>query len=550
MTRKIFCSIVLVAASVLIVGMAILFGVLYSYFGTVEERELQDAVRLAATAVENDGESYLKVLSADTRYRLTLIDANGNVLYDTEVDADSMENHKNRAEIIGALETGTGKSVRYSDTLLEKTIYVARRLKGGTVLRMSVSQNSVGVILLGMLQPFLVVLLCALILSAVLANRLSKRIVGPLNALDLEHPLKNETYEELAPLLVRIDRQRKEIDERVAALRQKQDEFTQITANMSEGLVLLDSKQTVVSINPAAKRIFDVDMAAGESFLCVDRSHGMRAAIADALQAGHSEISCEHGGRQYRVNVSRIESDGAVLGAVILVFDVTEQMRAEQSRREFTGNVSHELKTPLQGIIGSAELIASGMVKEEDLPRFVGHIQKEATRLLTLIEDILRLSQLDEGREMPREDVDLFAVAREVKTDLAAAGAAKNVTLSVSGEETVLHGVRRLLYEILFNLCDNAIKYNKDGGTVAVTVGAKDGICTMQVRDTGIGIPPAEQSRVFERFYRVDKSHSKASGGTGLGLSIVKHAVQYHGGSIALQSIPDEGTTVTVTFPQ
>ena len=550
MTRKIFCSIVLVAASVLIVGMAILFGVLYSYFGTVEERELQDAVRLAATAVENDGESYLKVLSADTRYRLTLIDANGNVLYDTEVDADSMENHKNRAEIIGALETGTGKSVRYSDTLLEKTIYVARRLKGGTVLRMSVSQNSVGVILLGMLQPFLVVLLCALILSAVLANRLSKRIVGPLNALDLEHPLKNETYEELAPLLVRIDRQRKEIDERVAALRQKQDEFTQITANMSEGLVLLDSKQTVVSINPAAKRIFDVDMAAGESFLCVDRSQGMRAAIADALQAGHSEISCEHGGRQYRVNVSRIESDGAVLGAVILVFDVTEQMRAEQSRREFTGNVSHELKTPLQGIIGSAELIASGMVKEEDLPRFVGHIQKEATRLLTLIEDILRLSQLDEGREMPREDVDLFAVAREVKTDLAAAGAAKNVTLSVSGEETVLHGVRRLLYEILFNLCDNAIKYNKDGGTVAVTVGAKDGICTVQVKDTGIGIPPAEQSRVFERFYRVDKSHSKASGGTGLGLSIVKHAVQYHGGSIALQSIPDEGTTVTVTFPQ
>ena len=239
-----------------------------------------------------------------------------------------------------------------------------------------------------------------------------------------------------------------------------------------------------------------------------------------------------------------------MLGAVVLVFDVTEQMRAEQSRREFTGNVSHELKTPLQGIIGSAELIASGMVKEEDLPRFVGHIRKEATRLLSLIEDILRLSQLDEGKEMPREDVDLFAVAREVKTDLAAAAAAKNVTLSVSGGETVLHGVRRLLYEILFNLCDNAIKYNKDGGTVAVTVGAKDGICTLQVKDTGIGIPPEEQSRVFERFYRVDKSRSKASGGTGLGLSIVKHAVQYHGGSIAVKSVPDEGTTMTVTFPQ
>ena len=548
MTRKIFRSIVLVAASVLIVGMAILFGVLYSYFGTVEERELQDAVQLAATAVEKDGDTYLKALS-DTRYRLTLIAADGSVLYDTATGAADMENHRERTEVKEALETGTGKSVRYSDTLLEKTIYVARRLKDGTVLRMSVAQNSVGVILLGMLQPFLVVLLCALVFSAVLANRLSKRIVGPLNALDLEHPLKNETYEELAPLLVRIDRQRKEIDAQVTALRQKQDEFTQITQNMAEGLVLLDSKQTVVSINPAAKRIFEVDATAGESFLCVDRSYSMRAAIADALLAGHSEISCEHGGRQYRVNVSRIESDGVMLGAVVLVFDVTEQMRAEQSRREFTGNVSHELKTPLQGIIGSAELIASGMVKEEDLPRFVGHIRKEATRLLSLIEDILRLSQLDEGKEMPREDVDLFAVAREVKTDLAAAAAAKNVTLSVSGGETVLHGVRRLLYEILFNLCDNAIKYNKDGGTVAVTVGAKDGICTLQVKDTGIGIPPEEQSRVFERFYRVDKSRSKASGGTGLGLSIVKHAVQYHGGSIAVKSVPDEGTTMTVTFP-
>lgn len=549
MTRKIFRSIVLVAASVLIVGMAILFCVLYSYFGTVEERELQDAVQLAATAVEKDGDTYLKALS-DTRYRLTLIAADGSVLYDTATGAADMENHRERTEVKEALETGTGKSVRYSDTLLEKTIYVARRLKDGTVLRMSVAQNSVGVILLGMLQPFLVVLLCALVFSAVLANRLSKRIVGPLNALDLEHPLKNETYEELAPLLVRIDRQRKEIDAQVTALRQKQDEFTQITQNMAEGLVLLDSKQKVVSINPAAKRIFEVDATAGESFLCVDRSHSMRAAIADALLAGHSEIFCEYGGRQYRVNVSRIESDGVMLGAVVLVFDVTEQMRAEQSRREFTGNVSHELKTPLQGIIGSAELIASGMVKEEDLPRFVGHIRKEATRLLSLIEDILRLSQLDEGKEMPREDVDLFAVAREVKTDLAAAAAANNVTLSVSGGETVLHGVRRLLYEILFNLCDNAIKYNKDGGTVAVTVGAKDGICTLQVKDTGIGIPPEEQSRVFERFYRVDKSRSKAYGGTGLGLSIVKHAVQYHGGSIVLKSVPDEGTTVTVTFPQ
>lgn len=549
MTRKIFRSIVLVAASVLIVGMAILFCVLYSYFGTVEERELQDAVQLAATAVEKDGDTYLKALS-DTRYRLTLIAADGSVLYDTATGAADMENHRERTEVKEALETGTGKSVRYSDTLLEKTIYVAHRLKDGTVLRMSVAQNSVGVILLGMLQPFLVVLLCALVFSAVLANRLSKRIVGPLNALDLEHPLKNETYEELAPLLVRIDRQRKEIDAQVTVLRQKQDEFTQITQNMAEGLVLLDSKQKVVSINPAAKRIFEVDATAGESFLCVDRSHSMRAAIADALLAGHSEIFCEYGGRQYRVNVSRIESDGVMLGAVVLVFDVTEQMRAEQSRREFTGNVSHELKTPLQGIIGSAELIASGMVKEEDLPRFVGHIRKEATRLLSLIEDILRLSQLDEGKEMPREDVDLFAVAREVKTDLAAAAAAKNVTLSVSGGETVLHGVRRLLYEILFNLCDNAIKYNKDGGTVAVTVGAKDGICTLQVKDTGIGIPPEEQSRVFERFYRVDKSRSKAYGGTGLGLSIVKHAVQYHGGSIVLKSVPDEGTTVTVTFPQ
>ena len=335
------------------------------------------------------------------------------------------------------------------------------------------------------------------------------------------------------------------------ALRQKTDEFPQITAGMTEGLVLLDEKGAVLNINPAAQTLFGVTGACvGQDFLTVDREHSMSLALRTAMTDGHSEVRAERGGREYQFDLSRIESDGKVVGAVLLAFDMTAQTFAERSRREFTANVSHELKTPLQGIIGSAELLENGMVKPEDMPRFVGHIRAEAQRLVTLIGDIIRLSELDEGGELPTETVDLLPLAQEAAENLRAAAEVKNVSIIVSGENVPVTGVRRLLYEIAYNLCDNAIKYNVDGGSVDVRVGAEGGSACLTVRDTGIGIPPEHQSRIFERFYRVDKSPSKASGGTGLGLSIVKHAVAYHHGTIALKSEVGKGTEITVRFPQ
>ena len=549
MTKKIFQSILLVAGCVLLASLLIIMGFLYDYFGGVEENQLRDELSLAAAAVEDGGTDYLSQLTAD-RYRLTWIAADGSVLYDTKTNAESLENHASRAEVSQALATGTGESTRYSSTLMEKTMYYAQRLDDGTVLRISISRATVGMIAVGMIQPLLIVLIVALILSGLLARRLSRRIVDPLNSLDLEHPLDNDAYEELSPLLKRIHRQHVEIQTQLRELREKTDEFTQITGSMREGLVLLDEHGSILSINAAAQALFGADaQCVGRDFLTIERSHEISAAIQAAAADGHSEVRAERAGRVYQFDISRITSDGKFLGTVILAFDITEQEFAERNRREFTANVSHELKTPLQGIIGSAELIENGMVKPEDLPRFVGHIHAEAARLVTLIDDIIRLSQLDEGDAMPTEPVDLLAVSQEAAENLHDAAAARNVTVSVTGQPAVLPGVHRLIYEIVYNLCDNAIKYNRDGGRVDVTVAADAGGSSITVADTGIGIAPEHQARVFERFYRVDKSHSKASGGTGLGLSIVKHAVQYHHGRIELESTPGTGTTIRVVFP-
>ena len=549
MTKKIFQSILLVAGCVLLASLLIIMGFLYDYFGGVEENQLRDELSLAAAAVEDGGTDYLSQLTAD-RCRLTWIAADGSVLYDTKTNAESLENHALRAEVSQALATGTGESTRYSSTLMEKTMYYAQRLDDGTVLRISISRATVGMIAVGMIQPLLIVLIVALILSGVLAKRLSRRIVDPLNSLDLEHPLDNDAYEEVSPLLKRIHRQHVEIQTQLRELREKTDEFTQITGSMREGLVLLDEHGSILSINAAAQALFGADaQCVGRDFLTIERSHEISAAIQAAAADGHSEVRAERAGRVYQFDISRITSDGKFLGTVILAFDITEQEFAERNRREFTANVSHELKTPLQGIIGSAELIENGMVKSEDLPRFVGHIHAEAACLVTLIDDIIRLSQLDEGDAMPTEPVDLLAVSQEAAENLHDAAAARNVTVSVQGEPTVIPGVRRLLYEIVYNLCDNAIKYNRDGGRVDVTVAADAGGSSITVADTGIGIALEHQGRVFERFYRVDKSHSKASGGTGLGLSIVKHAVQYHHGRIELESTPGTGTTIRVVFP-
>ena len=550
MTKKIFQSILLVAGAVLLASLLIIMGFLYDYFGGVEENQLRDELSLAAAAVENGGTDYLSQLTAD-RYRLTWIAADGSVLYDTKTDAESLENHASRAEVSQALTTGTGESTRYSSTLMEKTMYYAQLLDDGTVLRISISRATVGMIAVGMIQPLLIVLIVALILSGLLARRLSRRIVDPLNSLDLEHPLDNDAYEELSPLLKRIHRQHVEIQTQLRELHERTDEFTQITGSMREGLVLLDEHGSILSINAAAQALFGADaQCVGRDFLTIERSHEISAAIQAAVADGHSEVRAERAGRVYQFDISRITSDGKFLGTVILAFDITEQEFAERNRREFTANVSHELKTPLQGIIGSAELIENGMVKPDDLPRFVGHIHAEAARLVTLIDDIIRLSQLDEGDAMPTEPVDLLAVSQEAAENLQDAAAARGVTVGVTGQPAVIPGVRRLIYEIVYNLCDNAIKYNRDGGRVDVTVAADADGSSITVADTGIGIAPEHQGRVFERFYRVDKSHSKASGGTGLGLSIVKHAVQYHHGRIELESTPGTGTTIRAIFPK
>ncbi len=550
MTKKIFHSILLVAGAVLLASLLFIMGCLYEYFGSVEEKQLRDELELASVAVERGGEDYLSSISSE-RYRLTWISPDGTVLYDTVTGTESLESHADREEVREALISGEGESTRYSSTILQKTMYCARRLTDGSVLRISVSRATAGVLLIGMVQPILIVVIVALILSAVLARRLSRRIVRPLNELDLEHPLENDAYEELSPLLGRISHQHRQIDEQMRELEQQRTEFSQITGSMREGLVLLDEKERVLSINPAACRLFDADeRCIGQDFLTLDRSHDIRLAIADAMAQGHGEARTERGGRVWQFDVSRILSGAAAVGAVLLAFDITERETAEQNRREFTANVSHELKTPLQGIIGSAELLENGMVQPDDVPRFVGHIRKEAQRLVTLIGDIIRLSQLDEGDEMPCETVDLLTLSQEAADDLASAAEQKNVTVSVTGESTCVSGVRRLLYEVIYNLCDNGVKYNVEGGSVSVRVGTEDGKAVVSVADTGIGIAPEHQGRIFERFYRVDKSHSKASGGTGLGLSIVKHAVQYHHGTVELQSEEGKGTTIRILLPK
>ena len=548
MTSKIFKSILTAAIAVLLASLVIIIGVLYPYFGGVQESQLKDELSLAAEAVQQLGERYLKNLDSD-RYRLTWVGADGTVIFDSRADASAMENHADREEIQEALRNGTGSSTRQSSTLVEQTIYEATRLNDGSVLRISVSRATALVLVLGLLQPIAIVLVIAIALSAWLAHRMAKRVVEPLNKLDLDKPMENEAYEELAPLLRRINAQHTEIKSQMRTLQQKEDEFEQITGNMKEALVLLDGNGRIVSINPAARKLFGVDSSCiGDDFLTVNRKQTMRQAISDAQADGQAFFRASMNGREYQFDLSRIDSDGTVQGIVILAFDITEQVNAEKHRQEFTANVSHELKTPLQSIIGSAELMENGIVKEEDVPRFIGHIRKEASRLVYLIDDIIRLSQLDEGAEMPREDVSLRVLSEEVCETLADAAKLKDVSLEVTGDDGVINGVRRLLYEVVYNLCDNAIKYNNQGGQVKVSVSEQQGAVQISVSDTGIGIAPEHQDKVFERFYRVDKSHSKQSGGTGLGLSIVKHAVQYHHGKIAIESELNKGTTISVLF--
>lgn len=549
MTKKIFHSILLVAGTVLLASLLVIMGCLYEYFGSVEKKQLRDELELAAVAVKENGTEYLSQLSSE-RYRLTWIENDGTVLYDTVTDAESLENHADRVEVKQALEYGEGESTRYSSTLLQKTMYCAERLADGSVLRISMSRATAGVLLVGMGQPILVVLIVALILSSVLAKSLSHRIVQPLNKLDLEHPLENDAYEELAPLLGRINRQHLQIDEQMDELQRQQTEFSQITSSMREGLVLLDEKEHVLSINPAAEKLFGTDESCvGQDFLTIDRSHDMSLAIERAMDEGHSEARVERGGRIWQFDVSRIGASGAAVGAVLLAFDITERETAEQTRREFTANVSHELKTPLTSISGFAELMKEGLVPPEKIPEFSGDIYKESLRLIGLVNDIIQLSRLDENStQFQRAPVDLYDLCAQSIEQLSPVAARQSVTLELTGEHAEIMGVEQLLKEMIYNLLDNAIKYNVPGGSVTASVRNSAGRTILSVADTGIGIPYAHQPRVFERFYRVDKSHSKEVGGTGLGLSIVRHAAQYHGARLELKSQPGKGTTITVTF--
>lgn len=548
MTSKIFRSILIASVSVLLVTLLIITGTMGSYFHTVQQQELRDELELAAAATQQLGVPYLQQLDSD-RYRLTWIDKNGAILYDTDVDAADMENHTDREEVKEAMATGSGSSSRYSSTLTEKTLYEAVRLADGSVLRISVSHITTLILVLGMLQPIIVVFVLAVALSLILAVRMAKKIVRPFNHLDLEHPMENDTYEELSPLLHRIHSQHRQIDQQLRQLQWKKDEFNQITAQMQEGLVLLNEQGTVLSINPAARSIFHTgESCVGQDFLTIDRSSTLSQALEKAQQSGHEELRIQRDGRDYQINISRTASQDHVLGSVLFAFDVTEQASAEKIRQEFTANVSHELKTPLQSIIGSAELIENGLMKPEDTPRFARNIRTESSRLVSLIDDIIRLSQLDEGGAMPMEQVDLAVLTGEVFSVLQDCAALQNVTMTATGAAS-LYGVKHLLFEMLYNLCDNAIKYNTPGGSLCVTLSQSQQQVSVSVADTGLGIPPDQQSRVFERFYRVDKSHSKQSGGTGLGLSIVKHVVQYHHGKLTLRSREGAGTTITALFP-
>ena len=544
MTSKIFRSTVFVAVVVLLCSLGIVLGVLYSHFTGVQVEQLKDELSLAVTGTEQYGNAFLENVEAD-RFRVTWIDQDGTVLFDTQVDQTTMENHADREEIQEAFATGSGSAVRNSSTLTEQTYYEAQRLQDGTVLRISTNQASAWALMMDLLWPILLIAVLSIGLSALLARRMATKIVEPLNKLNLEQPLSNDTYEELSPLLRRINRQHLQINSQMLKLQRKTDEFIQITSHMQEGLVVLDKETHIRSINSAAMKIFGAEESCvGSSFFQVNRSNALRQALNDALDRGHGSVMQKAEGRIYRLDMSSIRSDGNLLGAVILAVDVTQAQNAEQMRREFSANVSHELKTPLQGIIGSAELLESGMVKPEDTPRFVGHIRKEAARLVNLIEDIIRLSQLDEGVELPAEQVDMLALAEEIKEILAPSAGEKDIRIDVTGNGFTIRGVRRMLQEIVYNLCDNAIKYNVPGGSVVIHADQN----RLVVRDTGIGITAEHKDRIFERFYRVDKSHSKASGGTGLGLSIVKHAAAYHDAEISLESVPGKGTTITIQF--
>ncbi|MBQ8494716.1 MAG: PAS domain S-box protein [Clostridia bacterium] len=552
MTKRIFRAIFVVAVAVFVASLVLIMGVLYGYFSDVQRDQLSTQVDLAAQGITHEGEAYFEGFHSGDDYRITWIAADGTVMYDSWLEPQKMENHIEREEVKQALELGYGESTRYSASTMQRSLYAARRLDDGTVVRLSIAHQSILLLLLGMIQPICLIMAVAVVLSLVLASRLAKGIVKPLNELDLDRPLSNKEYAELTPLLRRIDNQQIQLRQQAYDLQRKQDEWEALTADMTEGLVLLNEKGNILTINTSAKKILGADLrSVGKFILTVCDQPELQEALYSAQTGQRCEKIVKLNGAEYQLDASPVISHGAVSGVVLLLFDVTERRQAEKLRREFTANVSHELKTPLHAISGYAELMKNGMVKQEDIGTFSGRIYTEAHRMIRLIEDIIHLSHLDEGAgDMQTERVDLLALVTETLDELQPQAIAAGITLSVAGEPAELTGVPQLIRGIVHNLCDNAIKYNRPGGSVTVTVAETGQGVTLSVADTGIGIPPKHQSRVFERFYRVDKSHSKEVGGTGLGLSIVKHAVQVLGATLELESTVGVGSTFTVTFPK
>ena len=551
LTKKIFKSTMLVCALVLAVGLIAVMGILYNDFDGQMREELSKEALYLAYGVDQQGVDYLKNIK-DKNARITYIDQDGTVLYDNKADAAEMENHSDRKEFQEAEKYGVGESSRYSDTLSEKTIYYAQRLKDGTVLRVSGTQDSVLALVENLVLPLVLVLFLMLILSGIMASVISKRIVKPVNELDLEHPEENQIYEELSPLLSKIHRQNREIQNQLELAKQQQAEFSLITENMQEGLIVIDKYTMILSANSSAWSLFRVDkVSQGESVYCLDRAEDFRHAIEQVLGGEHAELILKLNGSDIQLIANPVIRGQKTEGAVILLVNVTEKLERENLRREFSANVSHELKTPLTSISGFAEIMQDGLVKEEDIPQFAGRIYKESQRLLQLVEDVIQISQLDEEKtSYIWEPVDVYQVCKNAFESLKEKAQSMNVHLYICGDSMKMEAVRTLLEEAVYNVCDNAIKYNRNDGSVSIFLTQTAHEIQIVVKDTGVGIPREDQDRVFERFYRVDKSHSKEIGGTGLGLSIVKHAVGTLKGSVILRSEEGCGTEIYMKFPK
>ena len=551
MTKKIFKSIMFVCALVLAVGLAAVMGILYSNFDGQMRKELSKEAAYLSYGVEQQGVDYLKNIK-DKSARITYIDQDGTVLFDNKADVSEMKNHSDRTEFQKAEKYGAGESSRYSDTLSEKTIYYALRLKDGTVLRVSGTQDSVLALVENLIFPLCGLLCLMLILSGIMASAISKRIVKPINELDLESPEENQIYEELSPLLSKIHRQNREIQNQLELAKQQQEEFSLITENMQEGLIVIDKYTMILSANSSAWNLFHMDRGCqGESVYCLDREEEFRHAIEQVLSGEHTELVLKLNGSDIQLIANPVIRDKKTEGAVVLLVNVTEKLERESLRREFSANVSHELKTPLTSISGFAEIMQSGLVKCEDIPQFAGRIYKESQRLLQLVEDVIQISQLDEEKtSYVWEPVDVYQVCKNAFESLKEKAKRLNVHLYICGERMKMEAVRTLLEEAIYNVCDNAIKYNRNDGSVSVFLTQTAQEIQIVVKDTGVGIPKEDQDRVFERFYRVDKSHSKEIGGTGLGLSIVKHAVGALKGSVILRSEEGNGTEITLRFPK